>query len=241
MRWINVGRHALHKLDESLLADIPPFRRLTRAQIREVLDCAQPKRFDAGHAVFTEGMPVERFFLLLDGHIRVLRTTTAGDQIIVLHIAGGQLFGIGAALGHLTYPATAMTAGECLVLAWPNRLWADFVARYDGFGTETYKVIGGRMEEMATRIVDLATKQVEQRVASAMVRLMSQNGRKVDAGIEIDFPITRQNISDMTGTTLFTVSRLLSAWEKNGIVVSGRRRITVTEPGQLRVLSEAVA
>ena len=73
-----------------------------------------------------------------------------------------------------------------------------------------------------------------------MVRLITQNGRKVDAGIEIDFPITRQNISDMTGTTLFTVSRLLSAWEKDGIVASERRRITVTKPGHLQALSLAV-
>lgn len=232
--------HELNNLDESLLANIPPFRRLTRLQIREILDLAQPKRFDAGHSVFNEGAPVDRFFLLLDGHVRVVRTTPAGDQIIVLHIASGQLFGVGAALGHTTYPATAMAADESLTLSWPNGLWLNFVARYDGFATETYKVIGGRMDEMAARIVDLATKQVEQRVASAMVRLITQNGRKVDAGIEIDFPITRQNISDMTGTTLFTVSRLLSAWEKDGIVASERRRITVTEPRRLQALSLAV-
>jgi CRP/FNR family transcriptional regulator, nitrogen oxide reductase regulator len=201
---------------------------------------AQPKRFDAGHSVFDEGTPVERFFLLLDGHIRVVRTTPAGDQIIVLHIASGQLFGIGAALGHTTYPATAMTADESLTLSLPNRLWQNFVAHFDGFATETYKVIGGRMDEMVVRIVDLATKQVEQRVASAMVRLITQNGRKVDAGIEVDFAITRQNISDMTGTTLFTVIRLLSAWEKDGIVASERRRITVTEPGRLQAPRLAV-
>jgi len=174
--------------------------------------------------------------LLLDGHVRVVRTTSAGDQIIVLHVASGQLFGIEAALGHTMYPATAMTADESLTLSWPNELWLDFVARYDGFATETFKVISGRMSKMAVRIVDLATKQVEQRVASAMVRLISQNSRKVDAGIEIDFPITRQNISDMTGTTLFTVSRLLIAWEKDGIVASERRRIAVTKPGRLQPL-----
>lgn len=231
----------MKKLDESLLSDIPPFRRLSRPQIREILDLAQPRRFEAGQAVFSEGTPVDRFYLLLDGHIRVVRTTASGDQIIVLHIAAGQLFGIGAALGHKTYPATAMTAGECLVLSWSNARWSDFTANYDGFATETYKVVGDRMEEMTTRMMDLATKQVEQRVASAMLRLITQNGRKVDDGIEIDFPITRQNISEMTGTTLHTVSRLLSAWEKDGIVASERRKITVTHPQRLALLTGAAA
>ncbi|MDT8854238.1 Crp/Fnr family transcriptional regulator [Paracoccaceae bacterium Fryx2] len=229
----------MNKLDESLLVSLPPFRRLARSQVREILDAAQALRFDPGIAVFSEGMPVDRFFLLLDGHIRVIRTTPGGDQIIALHIAPGQLFGIGAALGRTTYPATAMTADECLALAWPNRLWSDFAARHDGFATETYKVVGERVGEMNNRIMELATQQVEQRVACAILRLITQMGRKVAGGIEIGIPITRQNISDMTGTTLHTVSRLLSGWEREGIVLSERRKITVTAPHKLVVLSGA--
>ena len=229
----------MKKLDESLLTGLPPFRKLTRPQIREILDAAQALRFDPGIAVFSEGEPVERFFLLLDGHIRVIRTTPGGDQIIALHIAPGQLFGIGAALGRVTYPATAMTADDCIALCWPNRLWPEFTSRYDGFATETYKTVGERVGEMNNRIVELATQQVEQRVASAILRLINQMGQKVEGGIEVGFPITRQNISDMTGTTLHTVSRLLSAWERDGIVISERRKITVTAPHRLVMLSGA--
>jgi CRP-like cAMP-binding protein len=229
----------LHKLDESLLDQLPPFRRLSRPQIREILDAAKALRFDAGSAVFSEGLPVERFFLLLDGHIRVIRTTPGGDQIIALHIAPGQLFGIGAAIGRTTYPATAMTADDCVALAWPNRLWPVFVKSYDGFATETYKTVGERVGEMNNRIVEMATQAVEQRIACAILRLVTQTGRKVDAGIEIGMPITRQNLSDMTGTTLHTVSRLLSGWERDGIVQSERKKITVTAPHRLVMLSGA--
>ncbi len=227
----------MKKLDESLLSNLPPFRNLTRPQIREILDAAQTARVEAGQAIFSEGMPVDRFFLLLDGHIRVQRITPQGDQIILLHIAPGQLFGIGAALGHKSYPATAMAAGECVMLAWPNRVWPEFIANYEGFATETYAVVGERMADMHSVIVEMATKQVEQRIAAALLRLITQMGRKVERGIEIDFPITRQNISDMTGSTLHTVSRLLSAWEKDGIVASERKKITVTAPHQLVLLS----
>jgi len=229
----------MNKLDESLLTALPPFRSLTRPQIREILDAAQTARFDAGSSVFSEGMPVDRYFLLLDGHIRVQRTTPGGEQVIALYIAPGQLFGVGAALGYKTYPATAVAADDCVVLWWPNRLWPDFVARYDGFATQTYKVVGDRITEMHSMIAEMATKQVEQRIACAILRLIAQMGRKVDGGIEIDFPITRQNISDMTGTTLHTVSRLLSAWEKDGIVASERKKITVIAPHRLVLLSGA--
>lgn len=233
------GLKQVNKLDESLLTGLPPFSRLSRPQIREILDLATAHRCDEGHALFNEGEPATRFCLLLDGYVRVLRTTVEGEQIIVLHIVAGQLLGIAAALGRVTYPATAMAAADCVLLAWPMEHWHAFVTRYEGFATETYKVVGGRVAEMQGLITDMATKAVEQRIATALLRLVHQTGRKTADGIEIDFPITRQDISEMTGTTLHTVSRLLSAWEKLGIVASKRRKIVVVEPHKLVVLSGA--
>jgi len=239
--FIKLWDDILKNLDESLLAHIPPFRKLSRAQIRDVLDLAVPKRFDPAALIFEEGMDAGRFYLLLDGHIRVIRTTEGGDQVIALHIVAGQLFGIAAAIGRTTYPATAIAADECLALSWPSDKWHSFVANYEGFATESYKVVGERMGEMNNRIVEMATQHVEQRVARAVLRLINQSGKKVEGGIEIDFPITRQNLSEMTGTTLHTVSRLLSGWEKNDIVKSTRRRIVVTDAHRLVVLSEKSA
>jgi CRP-like cAMP-binding protein len=227
----------LKNLDESLLSNIPPFKRLTRPEIREILDQALPKRIIANSAFFDEGVVAEHFYLLLDGHIRVIKTTPDGEQVIALHITSGQLFGIAAALGKTHYPASAIAADECLALCWPNRLWGEFVSKYEGFATETYKVVGERVDEMNNRIIEMATQQVEQRVACVLLRLINQAGKKVTEGIEIDFPITRQNISEMTGTTLHTVSRLLSAWEKDGIVASKRSKVTVTQPHRLVLLS----
>ena len=225
------------QLDESLLTGLPPFSRLDRARIREILDLAAPKRHDPGSAVFTEGAEADRFYLLLDGVIRVVRTTETGEQIIALHISPGQLFGIAPALKRDTYPATAIAAVECLSLSWPVRLWDTFVDRYEGFATETYRTLGERLGEMHSRIAELATKAVEQRVAAAILRMANQTGRKTAEGVEIAFPVTRQNISEMTGTTLHTVSRLLSNWEKEGMVKSARKRVVVTDPHRLVLLS----
>jgi CRP/FNR family transcriptional regulator, nitrogen oxide reductase regulator len=229
----------LPKLDVSLLAGLPPFSRLAREEIRAILDRATPGRYPEGTAVFGEGLPAERFFLLLDGFIRVVRTTPHGEQVIALHIPPGQLFGIAPALGRDTYPATAVAAAESLALGWPARLWPEFSAGYDGFATETYRTIGARLGEFQARVTELATQAVEQRVAGALLRMANQSGRKTEAGIEIAFPVTRNDIAEMTGTTLHTVSRLLSAWERAGVVKSTRRHITVTDPHRLVLLSGA--
>jgi len=225
------------KLDESLLSGLPPFSRLERAEIREILDRATPRRYEEGTPIFREGHDADRFFLLLDGYLRVVRTTEGGEQIIVLHIAPGQLFGIAPALQRDTYPATAIAAAESIALSWPVRLWDSFTRDYEGFATETYKTLGQRLGQIQDTLADMATQAVERRVASAVLRLVNQGGRKTEAGIEIAFPVTRQNIADMTGTTLHTVSRLLSGWEKEGIVRSARKRIVVTDPHRLMLLS----
>lgn len=226
----------MHRLDESLLSPLPPFSQLERPQIRAILDQATSRRYDAGVAIFDEGAPADRFFLLLDGTIRVVKITPDGEQVTSLHIPAGQLFGIARALGRDSYPASAVTASEALALSWPTTLWDSFVAEYPGFATETYKTVGDRLNEMNTRIVEMSTQHVEQRVARALLRLVNQSGKRTDIGIEISFPITRQDVSEMTGTTLHTVSRLLSAWEKDGLVNSKRKKIVVCDPHRLVTL-----
>jgi CRP-like cAMP-binding protein len=230
--------NVLKRLDESLVVSLPPFTGLTRDQVRLILDEATAQRHPAGATVFAEGDIATRFYLLLDGHVRAQRVTANGEQVILHGIPPGELFGIARALGLDAYPATAITVSESIVLAWPTRLWDDFMARFDGFARQTFRTLGQRLHENNDRIMEMATQQVEQRISNALLRLVNQSGRKTAIGIEIDFPITRQDLSEMSGTTLHTVSRVLSAWEKSGIVQSERKKITVVQPHQLVLLAQ---
>ena len=231
-------RSPLARLDESLLSDLKPFAKLDKRQIRRILDQATSRRYDEGTTLFDEGASAERFFLLLDGFIRVIHITETGEQVTALHIPAGQMFGIARALGRDTYPATSVTASEALILSWPMRLWDDFLS-YEGFSIEAAKTVGIRVGEMNTRLTEMATQHVEQRVANALLRLINQTGRPVPDGIEINFPITRQDLSELTATTLHTISRTLSAWEKQGLVKSQRKKITVTNPHKLVEFSQS--
>lgn len=225
--------------DINQLGAMPPFCRLDPRQLREILALSESRHLIGGATVFDEGQPIRRFHLLMSGNIRLVRMTAEGDQIIVLHIQPGQVFGIGAALGRDTYHASAIAAGDCRVLSWPNALWPGFSSAYDGFASETFRAFGARADEMSNRIVELSTKLVEQRIACALLRMIGQSGRRVADGIEIGFPITRQNIADMTGTTLHTVSRVLSLWERDGVVKSTRCLVVVTDPHRLVLMSGA--
>lgn len=94
------------------------------------------------------------------------------------------------------------------------------------------QTIGQRLEEAHTRIREMSTQEVERRVAHAVLRLSRQAGKQEKGGIRIDFPISHQDIAEMTGTTLHTVSRILSAWEQKGLVEGGRQKLIICDlPG----------
>lgn len=225
-------------LDRSLIAGLGPFAGLAPADLDEVLQPARAMRFARDATVFEQGGEARSFFLLLDGYVRVVRITPDGEQIIVRYIKDGELFGIAAAIGRDTYPANAVCAVDCVVLAWPTDRWGDLVRRFPSFASNTYQTIGNRLQETHDRMMEMSTEQVTQRVAHAVLRLAHQTGRKTAEGVEIDFPISRQDIAEMTGTTLHTVSRLLSAWEERGVIRSGRQKVIVTDPHRLMLIAE---
>lgn len=227
----------MNKLDPSLIADLPPFAGITHANLVPLLAHAKVSRVTKGERAFEQGEQAHSFFLLLDGTIRVVKTTPDGEQIIARFIVTGELFGLSEAMGLTAYPANAVAAVDCIVLAWSNTIWAETIAQHPTFATNTYQTIGTRLQESQDRIMEMATERVEQRVASAIIKLTKQTGRNTADGILIDFPISRQDISEMTGTTLHTVSRLLSNWEQNGLVKSGRKKITVAKTQALELIA----
>jgi CRP-like cAMP-binding protein len=231
----------LASLDRSLIAGLSVFEGIAAADLDRIISQARSMRIARDQPVFEQEQEAHSFFLLLDGHVRVVKSTPDGQEVTVRYISPGELMGIASALGRTTYPANAIAAVDCVVLAWPSQLWPTFATSFPSFSANTYKVVGSRLQDAHTRVIEMSTEQVEQRVAHALLKLVKQSGKKTEEGILIDFPISRQDVAEMTGTTLHTVSRLLSAWEDQGLVKSGRQRVVVVEPHRLLVIAEARA
>ncbi|MBH5401825.1 Crp/Fnr family transcriptional regulator [Bradyrhizobium sp. CNPSo 4010] len=227
------------KVDTSLVAHLPLFAGMTPEALDEILREARSARYPKNSAM--QGADAQCFFLLLHGHVRAAKTTPAGEQIVVRYVTPGETFGLAMAIGAARYPATAMAVDDSVVLIWPTSAWPRLVERFPALAANTLQTVGTRLQESHTRILEMSTQQVEQRIAHALLRLAKQSGKKLDHGIEIDFPISRQDIAQMTGTTLHTVSRILSGWESQGLVESGRQRIILREPHKIVVLAERSA
>jgi CRP-like cAMP-binding protein len=226
------------KVDSSLVAHLPLFAGFSATDLDSILAEARSIRVPKNTAVFEQGEQAHSFFVLLHGHVRASKVTPTGEQVVVRYVSAGETFGVATAIGLQRYPATATAVDDSVVLAWPSATWPRLVAQFPVLATNTLQTVGARLQETHTRVVEMSTQHVEQRIAHALLRLVKQSGKRVDHGVEIDFPISRQDIAQITGTTLYTVSRTLSAWEARGLVESSRQKIIVREPHKLFVLAE---
>lgn len=220
-------------LHRAWLGSLPPFANSSREEQDDILRQASILRLVSGAAVFEQGAPASKFYLLVHGRLKATQLTGDGQRVLVRVVNPGDLFGFVRALGLSSYPATATANRDSLVLAWPTSQWEPLLARHPGFALNTVQAIGERLQEAHVRFCELATEEVERRVAHTVLRLVQQSGRAEADGIRIDFPVTRQDIAEMTGTTLHTVSRILSAWEERGLVRGGRQKLLVCNPQQL--------
>ncbi len=226
---------ALHR---SLIQSLPLFAAMGAAALDEVIAEASALRIPKGAPAFEQGDAATHFYVLLNGRLKVVKTAPDGRQVVVRFVAPGDIYGIAKALGRSDYPASAVALVDSVTLAWDMGLWDAFMARHPAFARNVMRVMGQRIEEAHAKLQVLSTQDVEHRVAHALLRLVTQSGRKVEEGMLVDFPLSRQDIAESAGTTLHSVSRVLSAWENAGLVVVGRRKVIVCDTERLARIAE---
>jgi CRP-like cAMP-binding protein len=220
------------------LAHVPLFEGLPVDTLVTIVSLAHAQPLQAGELFFSEGEQAEAFFVLTSGRVKLSQLTPEGHQVVLRLIGPGDAFGGVGAFGEATYPVSAEAVEASIALAWTSATMRHLFETESTIALNALHFVSGRLHDLQRRYRQLMTERVERRVARAVLRLVHDAGRRVDAGIEISFPVSRQDIAEMTGTTLYTVSRLLSAWEARGIVQSGRQHIVLTKPHALVAIAE---
>lgn len=204
---------------------LPPTELALAQQTAVTLQVAQ------GNFFFQQGEDAITFYVILSGQVRLSQINPEGRQVIV-HIFGpGEAMGLIAALSDMTYPVSAEAMVDSVALSWNRETVNYLMEAIPRLALNGMKLVAQRFMELQNRYRELATERVERRIARALLRQMQRsNGRTV--------PLTRQDLAEMTGTTLYTVSRTCSAWEQAGIVSTGRGLITINNYHQLLIIAE---
>ncbi len=215
----------------------PVFAGLSKAAASDVLDAARVRTVAAQDAIIRQGDEACAFGILLSGRAKMVQVTPDGRQVLIRYIVTGQEYGLIAALRGYTYPLTIEAVETCAVLCWPGARLAEFFARYPQVSLNALHIMVIRNQELQLRYRELLTDRVEQRLARALLRLSTIAGEHTAGGTLITLSLTREDLAELIGATLFTVSRTLSQWEQAGYVDGGRERIRICRPDALEQLA----
>lgn len=224
-------------IDLSILARAEIFSGLPSASLDEVRSRSFRRRFGAGDVVFRQGDPASNIFVVVMGQLRVAQATAEGQQVIIRYIGPGDLAGYAVLSADETYPGTVLAVEDTHAMGWTAASMRQLMEAYPRISTNALSIVAGRYRELQERLRQQATENVERRIAHAILRLAGQGGRSTSQGIEIAFPVSRQDLAEMAATTLHTVSRTMSGWEERGVVQNRRRRVIVAQPDTLLAIA----
>jgi len=202
-----------------------------------VLERAVFRRLDRKQVLFREGEPAAALYVVESGRLKLTQLTADGQEVLVRFVGPGETCAGVAVLEGSTYPVTAQAAEPTRLALWPRDVLREMCERHPQIQTNILRAITGHLQESMTRARELATERVAPRVARTLLRLAQQAGREVEGGVLVGHPLSRQELAEMAGTTLFTVSRLLSQWEADGVVEAGRERVLIRSPRRLAELA----
>jgi CRP-like cAMP-binding protein len=188
--------------------------------------------------LFHQGDAPGQLLQVVSGLVRMTQINAEGVQTTLRLMRSGELLGCVAVILEFPYPATATAAEDSVVLSWRAKQFAGLLKQHQPIMDKALAIVGTRTKNMVQRIGDMSGKNVERRVAAALLRLADQAGTESDDGIQIQSPVTRDDLAEMAGLTYFTVSRTLSVWQKQGLISSGRRRMTVLDRRRLAAIAD---
>ncbi len=214
------------------------FKGLESEQYEDLLKKGRRIKLQSKSILFHQGDPAVSCFLVNQGRLKLTQLNEQGKEIILRYIGAGELTAAIAVLKNRPYPVTAESIEETEITCWDKSAMTQWLRQYPDITINLLSIILERIDDVQHRYLEICTERVDQRIARSLLRLMRRAGSKTRSGIQIDMPLSRQNIADYSGTTLYTVSRTLSAWEKNGWIKSGREQIVVTDPHALVQFAE---
>lgn len=227
------------RLSRRNISALELFRGLSATALDDVLKLMLCRSMASDTRIFNQGDAPVRAHVLIDGSVRIAQSGSDGGQIVVRFIGAGEMFGTMALFTDRRYPADAETLTDAIEVSWSEADLLKLMGRHPQIAINALKIVGRRIQETQDRLRELSTQPVERRIAYTVLRLAQQAGRTTANGVTIGFPLRRKDIADICGTTLYSVSRVLTRWEKRGLVVTRDQHLTIARLPEIKQIAKA--
>ena len=223
------------------LARSPVFRGLSVADREALAAVSSLRSYDRGEELFGEGDPADALFVVVDGLVKIVKMTPAGKELILEIFGAGDPVGAVAVFGQQSFPASARALEPARCIVTPR---AAFFRLLESNPSLVRGLLAGltlRLLELTSRLAEVAGAKVEERLARFLLRKAEESPRREHGGLFVPLALTRQELADMTGTTIETAIRVMSRWAKGGVVATRDDGFVVLDPVRLAQIAGADA
>ncbi len=223
-------------IEAAIPFDSVPLLAALRREDREALaPLCRMRGYDKGDTIFREGDPADRIHFVHIGRVKIVKA--AGGRDIILEILGpGEPVGAVAVFERRPFPASAVTLEPSGILSIPEREFFALLEKRPEMMRHLLAGLTYRLMMVNKRLADL-TGSAEHRAARLFLTLSDRVGLPKGTAVKIPLTLSRQEVADLIGTTLETAIRLMSRWQKDGIVSTEKDGFTIADPAVLRDLT----
>jgi len=216
----------------------PVFTGLPAREIDALAAVAREETYRPRAFVFREGDAPAWVCVVKSGHVKIVRHSRAGRDVVLELLGPGEVFGGVAVIERRPYPAAAQATETSVIVKIPAAAALVLAERYPSVIREMALMIGRRLRSAHDSVKSLAVDPVEARLAAAVVRLAEREGTRARDGVTLPFHLTRQSLADMTGTTVETTIRVVSRWLRDRLVADDGGHLVLRDVAALRALAE---
>ena len=204
-------------------------RGLSRSAVASLIDTASLWQFPKNAVVVNQDDPADRLFLLLKGSGRYFVHTREGRKLLLIWLAPGEVFGGSALLEEpFRYLCGVEVTRGTRILVWERAKIRDLAAQYPRLLENSLSIASDYLTWYVAAHVALTCHTARQRLAEVLANLASGIGQRVEGGISLS--ITNEELANASNVTLFTVSRLMAEWQREGAIAKTRGRVLLFHP-----------
>lgn len=224
--------------DIQYLKNVPVFGNLPDDQLLQIYRHTIERTYHKGAVIFLEGDPGKGFHYVKRGKVKIVKMADDGREHIIKIMAAGEIFAEVLLFNNRPYPATAIAVEESCIGLIKNLDLETLILKNNALALQLIKALSQRLLYAQQKIKNLALNDVMARTAEILLRLASEHGRPKAGAIEISLDLSRQDLASLVGTTRETVTRMLSALKRDGIIdFTGQKVSILDEPALKRLIS----
>lgn len=215
------------------------FRALSGDDRARLAEVSALRFYEKGEALFAEGDTSDFLYTILSGHAKVIKSIPSGKEVILEIFGPGDPIGAIAAYEDRPYPATAVAIERTSCLLVRRAPFFGLLQRHPTLVKGFILGLTQRIVELTKRIPEVAGGRVETRFAHLFLKLADKAGRPGPEGTFIPMALSRQDLADLTGTTIESCIRIMSRWGKEGTVRTEKEGFVLLDRPALEKLALA--